>query len=70
MKNRNISDEDFEKYLFSEEEWGLRNLKDYVLNNPSNCRYIKKQSNGDEITTDIFKDNKVLKLNYKGDQND
>lgn len=69
-ENRNISDEDFQKYLLSEEEWGLRNLKDYVLNNPSNCRYIKKQSNSDVITTDIFKNNKVLKLNYKGVQND
>lgn len=69
-ENKNISDEDFKKYLLSEEEWGLRTLKDYVLNNPLNCRYIKKQTNSDEITTDIFKATKVLRLNYKGGQND
>lgn len=69
-ENKNISDDEFKKYLLSEEDWGLRKLKEYVLNNKSNCRYIKKQSNDDEITTDIFKNNKVLKLINKGEKND
>ena len=69
-EKKNISDDDFKEYLLSEEEWGLRALKEYVLNNPLNCRYIKKQSNSDDITTDVFKNNKILKLEYKGDQND
>lgn len=69
-ENKNISDEEFNSYLLVEEDWGLKTLKKYVLNNQSNCRYIMKQSNNDEITTDIFKNNKILKLNYKGGQND
>lgn len=63
-----ISDDDFKKYLLIEEEWGLKTLKEYVLNNPSNCRYIQKQSNSDEIVTNIFQNDTALKLNYKGDK--
>ena len=69
-ENIDISDDEFKKYLLSEEKWGLRTLREYVLNNPLNCKYIKKQSNSDEITTDIFQDKKVLELNYKGDRHD
>lgn len=66
----NISDTDFKKYLSEEENWGLKKLKTFVLNNEEHCRYIKKQHNDDVITTDIFNVNKALKLVNKGEKND
>lgn len=68
-ENMNISDDEFKEYLLSEEEWGLRTLREYVLNNPNYCRYVKKHNNKDVITTDIFS-NKSLKLVKSGVYND
>lgn len=53
-----IDKDTFKKKLVSEEEWGLRKVKEYVLNNPEHCQYVVKQSNYDTITTHIFDDNK------------
>ena len=65
-ENKNISDEEFSSYLQAEEDWGLKTLKEYVLNNQLNCRYVLKQNNSDEIANYIFNEEYILKLNRKG----
>ncbi len=67
---KNISDDDFKEYLLTEEDWGLKILKNYVLNNSSNCNYVKKNQNSDEVKTNIFSINKILNRKYEGRKND
>ena len=57
-----VTDEEFRKYLKDEEEWGLSNLRQFVLTNPEHCQYIKKNSNDQTINTTVFEKEKNLNL--------
>ena len=56
-----ISNEKFFQIITEEEEWGLRKLKEYILENPEHSNYVKKQTNSDNISTSIFDINKEYK---------
>lgn len=69
-EKKEITDNEFKKYLSDEEEWGLKKLRDYVINNPENCKYVMKSCNLDKVETDIFEKEKVLVLNINDKKED
>ncbi len=67
-ENKKVSDEWFKEYLLEEEEWGLANLRQYVLSNKEHCRYVNKKNNEEIISTNIFNKTKKLKLMKNGEK--
>lgn len=53
-ENKKLSTKEFDDYLKSEEEWGLGELKKWMVENPEHSEYYKKQSNDDYIDISIF----------------
>ena len=53
-EKKKLSVDEFNDYLKSEEEWGLGELKKWMIENPEHSEYYRKQSNDDYIDISIF----------------
>lgn len=49
-----VTEEDFSKYLQTEQDWGLKYLKQLAIKNTENFIYYKKNTNQDNIPVYIF----------------